>query len=68
MKNCHAVSISMQENLQITNTIINNNKFVNKYQSVVKKFQFFLEMPAQKMFRKGKANQINNHHRRRFTQ
>ena len=42
MKNCHAVSISMQENLQITNTIINNNKFVNKYQSVVKKFQFLI--------------------------
>ena len=40
MKNCHAVSTSMQEELQITNTAVNDDKFVNKYQSVVDNLQF----------------------------
>ena len=40
MKNYHTVSTSMQEDLQITNTAVNNDKFVNKYQSVVNNLQF----------------------------
>src|SRR6266480_7761449 len=40
MKNCHTVSTSMQEELQITNTAVNDDKFVNKYQSVVGSLQF----------------------------
>jgi len=40
MKNCHAVSISIQENLQIMNTAVNDDKFVNKYQSVIESLQF----------------------------
>ena len=40
MKNCHAVSTSMQEELQIMNTAVKNNKFVNKYQSVINNLQF----------------------------
>ena len=40
MKNCHTVFISMQENLQIMNTAIKNDKFVNKYQLVVDSLQF----------------------------
>ena len=40
MKNCHAVSTPMQEDLQIMNTAVNDDKFVNKYQSVVDSLQF----------------------------
>ena len=40
MKNCHAVSTSMQEDLQIMNTAVKDDKFVNKYQSVVDSLQF----------------------------
>ena len=40
MKNCHAVSTSMQEELQIMNTTVKNDKFVNKYQSVIDSLQF----------------------------
>ena len=35
MKNCYTVSTSMQEELQIMNTAVKNDKFVNKYQSVI---------------------------------
>ena len=42
MKNCHAVSTSMQEELQIMNTAVNDDKFVNKYQSVVDNLQFLV--------------------------
>ena len=40
MKNCYAVSTSMQEELQIMNIIVKNNKFINKYQSVINSLQF----------------------------
>ena len=40
MKNCYTVSTSMQEELQIMNTAVKNDKFVNKYQSVVNNLQF----------------------------
>ena len=40
IENCHAVSTSMQEELQIMNTAVKDDKFVNKYQSVVDSLQF----------------------------
>ena len=40
MKNCHAISTSMQEELQIMNTAVKDDKFVNKYLLVVDNLQF----------------------------
>ena len=42
MKNCHAISTSMWEELEITNTAVKNDKFINKYQSIVDSLQFLI--------------------------